>query len=249
MVANDEIAGALRAMLMPARWNGLRRGETKRVIGALVYPKIFKISPKWYLTKIIELMGLDVDLTSFLIDKHPSETDNEIRCFLSDLAVEIEKTFPNVARSGQCVTIPGYWVGGDDRECSNYFEEGDTLPCINNRFIIWERKNNVAESPEQALLQEFSTYYSHRTIGERILYKRPEEFAAYSSLRLIDKEVNPFKTGVENLLIAMSKDQLHPLTKKIEEITKQNWTEDEESWEWYQNLLRTMQQAMAASLA
>lgn len=249
MVANDEVAGALRAILMPARWNGLRRGETNCVIGALIYPKIFKILPKWYLEKIIELLSLDADLTSFLVDKHPSETDKEIRCFLSDMAVEIEKTFPNVARSGQRVTFSGYWVGGEDRECLTYFEEGEMLPCVNGRTIIWERKNDVADSPEQVLLQEFSTYYSHVTIGERILYKRPEEFAAYSLLRLIDKEVNPFKTGVESLLIAMSRDRQHPLTKKIEGISKQNWTEDEESWEWYQNLLRTMQQAMATSPA
>lgn len=249
MIGNDELAGALRAMVMPARWNGLRKAETDRVIGALVYPKIFKFSPKWYLIRIMELMNLKIDLTSFLLDRHPSETDEEVRCFLSDLALEIEKNFPTVARSGQTVKISGYWTTGQDKEYSTYFEKGDVLPFLDNQTKVWEKKSDIGESPEQVLLQEFCTYYTYRTIGERILYKLPQEFAIYSSHRLIDKQINPFKKDVENLLIAMGKDRLHPLTKKIEVMTKQDWTEDDENWEWYQCLLDAMQQAMANSPA
>jgi hypothetical protein len=245
MNVDDELAGALKAMLMPARWNGLRRSETNRVIGGLIYPKIFKFAPKWYLVKIVQLLNSNIDLGSLLSDRHPSETDQEIRYFLSDLAVEIEKTFPTVARSGQRVRTSGYWAGENSKEHLLYLNEGDIFPHTDSNITVWEKKNDAAGSPEQVLLREFSTYYTRRTIGERLLYKQPLEFAMNSVCRLIDKDSNPFKKNVEDLLLAMSEDRLHPLTKKIEGITKQDWTEDDENWEWYKGLLSAMHDEMA----
>ncbi|WP_151638039.1 hypothetical protein [Noviherbaspirillum aerium] len=240
MSINNEVAGALKAMLMPARWHGLRRNEIDRVMGGLIYPKIFRYPPKWYLVKIVELLSLKVDLTSFLSDKHPSETDQEVRNFLSDLAAEIEKTFPNIARSGQRVRISGYWFGDGTGAFASHFNEGDILPYLESETIVWERKDDIAVSPEQVLLQEFSVYYTRRTIGDRVLYLHPMEFAKLSVRRIFNEEVSHFKPDVEKLLFEMSEDRSHPLTKKIEGITKQDWTEDDENWEWYRGLLSAM---------
>jgi len=245
----EDVVRPLNTMLMPARWHGLRRNELNRVMGQLIYPRIFNYPPKWYLKKINGLLTLEDDLSLFISDKLPTETDQEIRGFLSDLAVEIEKAFPSVARSGQRVRTSGYWIGGDSMDRSIYLNEGDILPRVDGSLTVWEKKSNVAEFPEQVLLQEFSTYYTRRTIGERLLYKQPLEFATYSVCRLIDKESNPFKESVEDLLLAMSEDRLHPLTKKIEGITKQDWTEDDENWEWYRGLLVAMHNGMKNSQA
>lgn len=245
----EDVIRPLHTMLMPARWHGLRRNELNRVMGQLIYPRLYRYPPNWYLNKINAILSLEEDLSLLLQDRHPSETDQEVRGFLSDLALEIERAFPTVARSGQRVSVSGDWVSDGCGDILVRLDEGDSLPYVERKAIVWEKKNDVASSPEQVIVQEFATYYTRRSIGGRLLYMQPEEYGVYSVGRLLNQKYGCFKSDIADLLLVMSKERLHPLTKQIEQITQQKWTEEDEVWEWYRSLLTFIHSGMKNGMA
>ncbi|KRB84894.1 hypothetical protein [Noviherbaspirillum sp. Root189] len=232
----NDIKGPLNLMLYPARWKGLRRNETDRVLTSLIHPWIHKYPSHWYLERIVGLLRSKTDLSTFIFEREPSETDEEIRGFLSDLAVEIEKEYP-VARSGRYATFSGTWICTTTPSESVQISKGERLPQIGNTEVVWMFKTVCPETAEDIIHEEFKTYYLPRTIKGRPKYMGSEEHAEYSLKRLSEKISPQLLPSVLNLLKEMERDREHVLTKKIEIETGCNWTKADREWVWYSSLL------------
>ena len=247
MEIRDNVDGPLNLMLQPARWKGLRRNETDRVLTSLIHPWIHKYPSYWYLERIVGLLRSETDLSTLVFEREPSETNEEIRGFLSDLAVEIEKEYP-VARSGRHAAFSGTWICTTAPSESVQIVKGEMLPQIGNTEVVWMFKTVCPETAEDIIHEEFKTYYLPRTIKGRPKYMGSEENAEYSLKRLSEKVTPELLPSVLDLLREMESDRAHVLTKQIELETGYNWTKTDRDWMWYTSLLLKIREGLAISV-
>ncbi|MEC4718455.1 hypothetical protein RY831_04810 [Noviherbaspirillum sp. CPCC 100848] len=233
----DEIKGPLNAMLLPVRWKGLRRNEISRVMTSLVHAWLYKYPPQWYLKKIIDIIALQENLEVYLQERFENETDHNIRQFLLDLALEIERQYPNVARSGRCVKTAGHWVSNEVSQNPIEIDAGQSLPFVNGREVVWELQEHLPETPEDALLTEFQKFYHQKTLKGNIRYENTLELAHYSVTRFNKNYSEHFRAEIAELLRVMAIDNAHSMHRNIETTTEHDFTNDERKWEWYCRLL------------
>lgn len=192
-------------------------------------------------------MRSQTDLSTLIFEREPSETDEEIRGFLSDLAVEIEKEYP-VARSSRYAVFSGAWVCTTIPDASIQIAKGEMLPHIENTEVVWMFKIVCPETAEDIIHEEFKTYYLPRTIRGCTKYMGSEEHAEYSLKRLSEKVTLKLLPSVLTLLKEMESDRGHLLTKQIEIETGCHWTKEDREWMWYRSLLWKIRTRLATSV-
>jgi hypothetical protein len=241
----DDFCGPLNAMLYPARWNGLRKNEIGRVMSGLVHPWIHKIPAHWYLERIIALSDLKIDLSTLIADPEPSDNDKDIRDFLGELSVEIEKNYA-VARSGHIATNSGVWVCTTLPTEHVRMTSGQMLPYVNGKEVVWMYQCQTKESAEEILQDEFNAYYLRRTLKGSVHYSEPDEYAECSAQRLMRQMNARSRSTMLKLLDEMINEREHWITKQIEISTELDWTKSDKNWMWFQILLSKIQLSLSS---
>lgn len=243
----DEIKGPLNAMLLPARWKGLRRNEIDRVMTSLINAWLFKYPPQWYLRKITDILALRENLEGYVPERYENETDENIREFLQDLALEIERQYPNVARSGRPAKTSGYWVSDESSTDVVNMVAEQVLPYINRKEVVWELQERLPDSSTDALLEEFQKYYHRRTMKGKTRYEEPIEFASFSVSRFKKKCSSGLNGEIAELSAAMASNRNHPMHENIKIRTEYDFTSSEHDWNWYAELLNDIHDGLMQS--
>ncbi|KRB77627.1 hypothetical protein [Noviherbaspirillum sp. Root189] len=215
-------------------------------MSGLVHPWIHKIPAHWYLERIVALSDLKIDLSSLIADPEPSDNDKDIRDFLEDISIEVEKNYA-VARSGRIVTNSGIWICTTLPTEHVRLASGQTLPQIGNTEVVWMCQRKTKGSAEEILQDEFNAYYLRRTLKGSVNYSEPDEYAEYSAQRLRGQTNQSSIRSMLALLAEMINDREHWITKQIESSTELDWTKNEKNWAWFQTLLSKIRLNLSSS--
>lgn len=209
-----------------------------RVMGSLVKPKLPLMKTATHLNWILQLLRWSESL-SMLPSPVEGRPEEEIRDFLRNLALKIQKDYPWAICSGYFSSTSGPWRCYEHPEIERVFARGETLPPLNAVEVVWERvpvKGSLGAI--DALKNEFTSYYTQSCLMGAVLYHPAESFSQASAERLREVLSTAQIGEAKNLLQDIFLDKNNPITQDVIKAIKFDWFENEETAAWYQKFIQ-----------
>jgi len=244
----EKLYGALLRMTYATQFSSPMSAGVERTLAAIVWPFLFKFQPEQYLQEIEELLASDYVLNEQEFTE--KRTNTEVKLYLEELSMAIEREFPTVARSGSVAKLSGKWrcLYCND-EIEKNFEIGNIFPTHHTCRCIWKlQPSHVSRSAMEALTEELCTFYTKKSMRNSFSISDPEEYAIETANRLARLLSEGQRNELINVLFDLKSRPTDSYFKMLKEKSEVDWPGHKDSWRFFEQFCSILASQMSDSL-